>query len=367
MTFWLISLPEQNGSLDETWRTVQKVTGQGDYSQNYRFEMPMSLRVGGLDKLMELSDDLARIDVHVEGVVNKIRRQASDLTDDPLSVNDRPVTSFLTGFAWDEARYPLHKSLKEIVDELTNTVSSVDDDLKVKIAEYTVIKQQFQAANRKTGGSLAVKDLSSVVPKDAVLSTDNITTVVVTVPSHSLNEFKLTYETWSEMVVPRSAVELAADNEYTLMRVLVFRKKLDDFKTAARGKQCQTREYDPEPEVEGEEEKDTADEVTEKLRGKLEENKAELAAWCKTSFGDAFASWIHICAVRLFVESVLRYGLPPKFLGVLVQPNPRSQPKVRKGLAEAMGGQGSMWSETAGAGPGEEMYPYVSFTLDLEG
>ena len=129
----------------------------------------------------------------------------------------------------------------------------------------------------------------------------------------------------------------------------------------------QTREYDPEPEVEGEE-KASADEVTEELRGKLAASKSELAAWCKTSFGEAFASWIHVCAVRLFVESVLRYGLPPKFLGALIQQNTRFLPKLRKGLAEAMGGQGSMWSEAAGAGGGgEEMYPYVSLTLEVEG
>lgn len=126
----------------------------------------------------------------------------------------------------------------------------------------------------------------------------------------------------------------------------------------------QTREYDPEPEVAGEE-KASADEVTEDLRGKLEQSKSDLAAWCKTSFGEAFASWIHICAVRLFVESVLRYGLPPKFLGVVIQPNPRHQPKVRKNLAEAMGGQGGMWSEEKG-GAGEELHPYVSFTLEVE-
>lgn len=139
MTFWLVGLPEQNGSLDETWRTVQKVTGQGDFSQNYRFELPMSFRVGGLDKLMELSDDLARIDVHVEGVVNKIRRQASDVMNEPLTVNNRPVTSYVTTFSWDEARFPLHKHLKEIVDELTTSVTSVDDELKVRLTFSTPI------------------------------------------------------------------------------------------------------------------------------------------------------------------------------------------------------------------------------------
>jgi V-type H+-transporting ATPase subunit C len=111
--------------------------------------------------------------------------------------------------------------------------------LQVKLAEYTTKKQQFQQANRKTGGSLAIKDLAALVPEDAVLSTENITTVIVTVPNHSVNEFKLTYEKWCEMVVPRSAVDIATDSDYTLVRVLVFRKKLDDFKAAARGKQCQ--------------------------------------------------------------------------------------------------------------------------------
>jgi V-type H+-transporting ATPase subunit C len=130
MTYWLVSVPEQ-GSLEDSWRGVQKATG--DFSQNYRFDLPMSLRVGGLDKLMELSDDLARIDVHVEGVVNKIRRQAKDLTDDPLTVGNRPATSYVTNFSWDEARYPVRKPLQEIVQELTDAVSAVDDDLKVRM------------------------------------------------------------------------------------------------------------------------------------------------------------------------------------------------------------------------------------------
>lgn len=113
--------------------------------------------------------------------------------------------------------------------------------IQVKLAEYSASKQQFQMANRKTGGSLAIKDLSSVVPPDAVFSTENIATIIVTVPNHGINDFKQTYETWCEMVVPRSALEVAADSDYALMRVLVFRKTLDDFKTAARAKQCQVR------------------------------------------------------------------------------------------------------------------------------
>lgn len=56
----------------------------------------------------------------------------------------------------------------------------------------------------------------------------------------------------------------------------------------------------------------------------------------------AFSAWIHICAVRLFVESILRYGLPPKFLAALMKPHQKTAPKLRKLLAQLFGSQGDL-------------------------
>lgn len=113
------------------------------------------------------------------------------------------------------------------------------------MTDYSAVKQQYQAANRKTGGSLAVKDLSSIVAKEEVVDTENLMTLIVTVPNYAHKEFLATYETWCDMVVPRSAKEVARDEEYVLMRVIVFRRMLDDFKTAARMKSCQVRYPSP--------------------------------------------------------------------------------------------------------------------------
>ena len=44
----------------------------------------------------------------------------------------------------------------------------------------------------------------------------------------------------------------------------------------------------------------------------------------------AFSGWMHVLAVRLFVESILRYGLPPQFLSALVRPHPKHTAKLRK-------------------------------------
>ena len=48
------------------------------------------------------------------------------------------------------------------------------------------------------------------------------------------------------------------------------------------------------------------------------EQQAELLRLAKTNFGEIFASWLHLKALRVFVESVLRYGLPPDFCSVAI-------------------------------------------------
>lgn len=56
----------------------------------------------------------------------------------------------------------------------------------------------------------------------------------------------------------------------------------------------------------------SSDEELTWVRQDAEARRTALEQWCITSYGEAFSSWIHVCAVRLFVESILRYGLPPQ-------------------------------------------------------
>lgn len=58
-------------------------------------------------------------------------------------------------------------------------------------------------------------------------------------------------------------------------------------------------------------------------RGQIENDLrtqwSQLVRWARTNFGEALAAWIHLKALRVFVESVLRYGLPVNFCVGLVQ------------------------------------------------
>ena len=55
----------------------------------------------------------------------------------------------------------------------------------------------------------------------------------------------------------------------------------------------------------------------EQLNVEVESMKNGLARWCKTHYGETFVAWMHIKVIRVFVESVLRYGLPVDFTAVL--------------------------------------------------
>ena len=71
MSYWMIAVPnEKSATADNTFRTLDERTKQ--YSKNYQFRIP-TLKVGTLDTLMALSDDLQKYDQMVGGIAKKVR------------------------------------------------------------------------------------------------------------------------------------------------------------------------------------------------------------------------------------------------------------------------------------------------------
>ncbi|KAL6996865.1 V-type proton ATPase subunit C, partial [Sarracenia purpurea var. burkii] len=84
-----------------------------------------------------------------------------------------------------------------------------------------------------------------------------------------------------------------------------------------------------------------------------------------------FSSWMHFCAVRVFAESILRYGLPPSFLSVVLAPSVKGEKKVRSILEELCdSGNRTFWKSEddggmGGLGGDADTHPYVCFTINL--
>lgn len=142
--WWLVSLPHGGQGPESTWSQLQELsTYANDYSSNFKFALPEGFRVGTLDSLLGLSDDLAKVNAAVEGAVNKIRRQlvelqsavpAEDRAD--VWVEGQTPEGYLQRFAWNEAKYPSRRPLKDIVSSIMDVVQKLDDDLKARMREW---------------------------------------------------------------------------------------------------------------------------------------------------------------------------------------------------------------------------------------
>ncbi|KTG03764.1 hypothetical protein cypCar_00016134 [Cyprinus carpio] len=78
--FWLISAPGEK-NCQQTWDKMNTATAQTNLSTNHKFNIP-ELKVGTLDILVGLSDELAKLDSFVESVVRKVAQYMADVLED---------------------------------------------------------------------------------------------------------------------------------------------------------------------------------------------------------------------------------------------------------------------------------------------
>lgn len=249
-------------------------------------------------------------------------------------------------------------------------LAQIETDLKSRMASYNTLKTNLENLERKSMGNLFTRTLSDIVSKeDFVLDSEYLITLLVIVPKQSYTQWQKTYESLSDMVVPRSTKLIAEDNEGGLFTVTLFRKVIDDFKTKAKENKFTVREYYyDEKEIKREREE------MSRLLSDKKQQYGPLLRWLKVNFSEAFIAWIHIKALRVFVESVLRYGLPVNFQAVLLQPKKSSAKRLREVLNSVF----RHLDQVAAASildasveiPGlqlnnQDYFPYVYFHLDL--
>ncbi|EPY74837.1 V-type proton ATPase subunit C 1 [Camelus ferus] len=210
--FWLISAPGEK-TCQQTWEKLHAATTKNNnLAVTSKFNIP-DLKVGTLDVLVGLSDELAKLDAFVEGVVKKVAQYMADVLEDSkdkvqenLLANGVDLVTYITRFQWDMAKYPIKQSLKNISEIIAKGVTQIDNDLKSRASAYNNLKGNLQNLERKNAGSLLTRSLAEIVKKDDfVLDSEYLVTLLVVVPKLNHNDWIKQYETLAEMVVPRSS------------------------------------------------------------------------------------------------------------------------------------------------------------------
>ncbi|XP_023226769.1 V-type proton ATPase subunit C-like [Centruroides sculpturatus] len=327
--FWLISAPGEK-SCQQTFETLNNLTSKhNNLSVNYKFDVP-DLKVGTLDQLVGLSDDLDKLDLFVEGVTWKLANYLGDVLEDKkdklaenLLINNAPLAEYLTRFKWIEAKYPTKQPLPSITEIISKQISQIDADLKKKSSDYNNIKTNI--LKEKIGQSRTQSSITAY---------------------HKI----LIYE----------------DGEHGLFNVTLFIKDVEEFKRVAREKRFSVRDF-----TYSEEELAKGKNALAQLESDKKKQYSQLVRWLKVNFSEAFTAWIHVKALRVFVESVLRYGLPVNFQAMLLKPNKKTMRKLREVLnhhyshLDTSIAQGPI-DDIPGINLGhQEYYPYVYFKINI--
>ncbi|KAM4625914.1 V-type proton ATPase subunit C 1-B [Polymixia lowei] len=349
---WLISVPLDKTtltSLEKLKRTLAKT----NLASCYKFSIP-ELKVGTLDNLLGVSDDLSRLDTLTESVMKKtcqcmreVLEQTSDkILENALANGDHntnqevrlsplkaylkalrvDLVSYVTKFQWDRAKYPTALPLRSLADNINKQVSQVETELKSRAAVYNSIKSNLQGLERKTEGSLHTRSLNDIVRREDLVDSEYLTTLLVVVARGSYVQWERTYESLSQFVVPRCSRRLYEDREGGVFSVILFKRAVTEFK--AKAKQCKftVREYNFDLEEQQRQE-------MQQLSVDKKEQYGIFVRWLKVNFSEVFVAWTHLKALRVFVESVLRYGLPVSFQALLLQPDRKRTKKLREELA----------------------------------
>mmetsp|Transcript_27764 Transcript_27764/g.65242 ORF Transcript_27764/g.65242 Transcript_27764/m.65242 type:complete len:420 (-) Transcript_27764:84-1343(-) len=395
MSYFVVSISNDGGAPEQAYRKMQSAGACPDapFAEMFKFEVP-SLTVGTLDTLMTLSDDLVKTDSVVESTVRKIERTTGDLfggksTD--LTVGGVPAQRYIQQFAWDSAKYPNRRPLKELVAMIAGGAAGIEEELKQLTTSFADKQAALQEAKRRSGGNLMKVDLNDVLNAETmskvnVVDTEYLKTVFIAIPKQAKENFESTIESiasdvvgyggpdWSRdpsklggpisfgnqvdrhkvsgsPVVPGSIQFVKADDESILYAVTIlkgeykagfyegsdfnagtFKEFEPELAKACREKRFVLREFSWDPS-----QASKSQMAREQLQVEVDGMKSALMRWCKTHFGDAFVAWMHIKAIRVFVESVLRYGLPVDFTSVLYKVHPGKDHQLTQKLDKSLG------------------------------
>jgi len=257
------------------------------------------------------------VDSYVEAQLKKISNHYWKVTDKKndtvIQINQVNPEQYLNNFVWDSAHYSVRKPLSELTENIQAEVGKIEEDLRIKAQAFASIESVLNKAQKDESGSLLTKDLTNILKNVEIVETEYMTTLFVVVPRNEVKNFEKEYETFTEYVMPRSAVNIAEDEQYVLYTVITFKQFVEDFKVKARKLKFTVRKHEPNLSL------DT--EKREELNKQLHKRKKDLNRFCKTNYAEVFMAWVHLKAIRIYVESVLRFGLPARFRAVVIEPN----------------------------------------------
>uniref|UniRef100_A0A3Q2WV55 V-type proton ATPase subunit C n=1 Tax=Haplochromis burtoni TaxID=8153 RepID=A0A3Q2WV55_HAPBU len=300
--FWLISVPLDKTSLTSVEKLKRTIAKTNLASSCCKFSIP---------------DLKVRIVIKKTCQCMKEVLESSDKVLENALANGVDLMNFMIKFQWDKAKYPTSLTLSSLAEIINKEVSQVEAELKSRSAAYNSVKASLQNLEHKLDGNLQTCSLNDVVRKEDLVVSEYLTTLLVVVARGSYSQWERSYESLSKFVVPRSK-----NTQYSQICVVCL-----NYQSVASGPhRFFVRDYSFDLEEQKQRE-------IMQLSFHKKEQYGIFVRWLKVNFSEVFVAWIHLKALRVFVESVLRYGLPVNYQALLLQTDRKHSKKLKEELA----------------------------------
>lgn len=459
-------------------------------AEAHKFRVP-TLKIGTIDSLITLSDEFTKLDGMLGTLAKKIKRVFDDtykqepgkmssdmihllkqigdenyhIEDDSSSVshqlmigehdNAKTPREYIENFQWNKHMYNELESIEKFKEKIVSEFSTTDEELRRFSTEFSDVKSQVTAHERKLNGSLLIRPISKYIkPSEHIVETEHLTTVFIAVPRQKQQEFLDTYMTIEEAgkqrvasekariaeaaaalsaekadraekespkdaklaknaevakpaekptkpkeslklvtptVVPNSALKVIGeaelpDDEFVLFRVVLFKRydsgeEVDvtekDSERSAPNVEfykalCRERRWTIRPFKYDKDEEKHNSIIMADLVNRRRAAWRYMLIWCESKFDSVFTAWMHCIATRVFVESILRYGVRASISALILKPLKGQDKKLRDVLEKIFSGDVRKKQIETGeidlssfGGPGQEDYPYVNVTVDF--
>jgi len=350
--------------------------------------------------LMSLSDELSKLDHIIEHTSRKLGNQVWSFLDTKpgkgeifLTIQSASILEYVQNFEWDIAKYPVRLSVKDLADRFQQRVSGIEEEFRSRVTEYSNIAHSVAQYERSLSANLNVRDLTDIINIDDIIESDFLTTLFVVMNKNQEKEWEAVYDTFDnapeedsknpnprapepvsserraniiKFVVPGSSKKIYQEADQSVYSVTMLKLFKADFVRKVQKYKFTVRDVkiDLQNPVSGKENH-------QRMKAELSDQQGKLLMWCKTNFAETFSIWTHLKALRVHVESILRFGLPPRNVTAIIQlKKGAAEKKIRAGLEMEFSDLSSEYlkdskSDDMSFMGNEKFYPYVYLEMNL--
>ena len=269
-----------------------------------------NFKFDNLSNLLNLVESFSSFDRMLKNLIRKLVE-----VKDQLGLNDDDLSLVDFHYNYDQSNEFKNLNLNELVNVTKVNLEYLDNQLKSNLNDFNKVENELKNLNKLKNLNLTNKPLNDFINNNNYLDTSYITTLFLVVNKNDINDWFNSYEKLSNMIIPRSSIIISSDDNYHLVNVLVFKKFKDNFIQACQKRKFLVRNFSFDQSYS----KQDSVNNFKKLENTEYSKFNKLKEFLKFSSNQIISNYFKVNFIKLYIESVLTYGLPINYAYLLIE------------------------------------------------